>query len=146
MFSPYGQIIGTIAAILGIAGYIPYFINIFRNKTKPHAFTWFVWGLITGLAFIIQISKGAGAGAYVTGTAAFCCLVITAITLIKGEITYDKYDWLSLGGALLGILLWWLTKDPIFAVIFLIFSDAFGFYPTLRKGLKTPSKNRLVFL
>lgn len=138
MLSQYGEVIGSVAAVFGIVGYIPYFVNIFRNKTKPHAFTWFVWGLITGIAFVVQILKGAGAGSYVTGSASFLCFIIAIIAFAKGGRVYDKYDWLSLGGAILGILLWWLTKNPIFAVILVVISDAFGFYPTLRKGMKNP--------
>ena len=138
MLSQYEKIIGLVAAILGIVGYIPYFINIFRNKTKPHAFTWLIWSIITAIVFIIQILEGAGAGSYVTGTAALLCFVIAIIAFVKGEIIYDKYDWFSLGGALIGILLWQITNNPIFAVAMIVISDAFGFYPTLRKGIKNP--------
>lgn len=138
MLNEYSLVIGSIAAVIGIIGYIPYYINIFKNKTKPHAFTWFVWGLMTGIIFIIQVLKGAGPGSYVTGTATLLSFIIAIIAFIKNEIIYDKYDWLSLTGAILGIMLWWLTKNPFFAVLLIIISDALGFYPTLRKGLKKP--------
>ena len=138
MLSEYSKILGIIAVILSITGYIPYFINIFKNKTKPHAFTWFVWGLITGLGFIIQILKGGGYGSYVTGVSALLCFAISAIALKKGEIVYDKNDWVSFLCAILAIFLWYITDNSALAVFLIIIGDALGFIPTFRKGWKKP--------
>lgn len=138
MFSEYSKILGIIAVGLSIVGYIPYFINIFKNKTKPHAFTWFVWGLITGLGFVIQFLKGGGYGSYVTGVSALLCFAISVLALKKGEIIYDKNDWASFICALFAILLWYLTDNSTLAVFLIIAGDALGFIPTFRKGWKKP--------
>ena len=41
----YKIILGVAAVLIGIAAYIAYFRNIFAGKTKPHAFSWLVWGI-----------------------------------------------------------------------------------------------------
>ena len=51
----YKTILGIIAVIIALAGYVPYFRDIFRGKTKPHAFSWLVWASLTGIAFFGQI-------------------------------------------------------------------------------------------
>lgn len=51
------EIIGMITVILGIVGYIPYLRDVLRGKTKPHVYTWFVWGLITLIIFALQWIK-----------------------------------------------------------------------------------------
>ena len=50
---------------------------------------------------------------------------------------------LSLGGALLALLLWWLTSEPLLAVILITLTDALGFLPTLRKGYNKPYEETL---
>jgi hypothetical protein len=35
---------GVIAVILTFAGYIPYLRDVFAGKTKPHIYSWFLWG------------------------------------------------------------------------------------------------------
>lgn len=38
----YKIVLGVVATILGFVGYVPYFRDIFRVKTRPHVFSWFV--------------------------------------------------------------------------------------------------------
>jgi hypothetical protein len=69
-------IVGSIAVLLTFVGYIPYIIDTIKGKTKPHLYTWFVWGVITLAAFTLQLSAGAGVGALVTLAAGVVCLFI----------------------------------------------------------------------
>jgi hypothetical protein len=66
----YKIVLGVVATIIGFVGYAPYLRNLFLKKTKPHAFSWLVWGILEATAFFAQISKGGGPGAWVTGASA----------------------------------------------------------------------------
>lgn len=134
----YKIILGIIAAAVGFIGYIPYFRDIFKGKTKPHVFSWFVWCLLTGIAFFAQIAEGAGPGAWVTGFAAITCLVVAVLAIFRGEKKITLSDWLSFIGALLGLLLWRLTDNPMLAVILITITDALAFVPTIRKAYYKP--------
>jgi len=136
----YKIVLGVVATILGFVGYIPYFRDIFRRKTRPHVFSWFVWGLLTGIAFFAQIAKGGGAGAWVTGFSAIICSFIAVLALFYGEKQITKSDWFSFGGALLGLLFWQLTNDPLLAIIFVTITDALAFAPTFRKAYYKPDE------
>ena len=81
----YKTILGIIAVIIALAGYVPYFRDIFRGKTKPHAFSWLVWASLTGIAFFGQIFDKGGAGAWVTGFTAVVSFAIFFLALKKGE-------------------------------------------------------------
>jgi hypothetical protein len=134
----YKTIFGVAAVIIGLIGYIPYFRDIFKKKTKPHVFSWFVWGLLAGISFFAQITKGAGPGAWVMGLSAIICLVVSILAVFWGEKKITWSDWLAFIGALLGLVLWRLTNDPLLAVILVTITDALAFIPTIRKSYNNP--------
>lgn len=135
--------LGVIAVSIGFIGYAPYFRDIFKGKTKPHAFSWLVWGVLTGIAFVGQVVSGGGAGAWVTGFTAVICLAIFSLALSKGKKDFPFVDWMSLVGAGFALLLWFLTEDPLAAVILVSVIDALGFIPTYRKSYARPSEETL---
>lgn len=139
----YKIILGSIATIIGFASYIPYFRDIYSGKTKPHAFSWLVWSILTGIAFFAQVAKGGGAGSWVNGGTALMCLAVFIVALFKGEKNIKTSDWLSLLGAFVGLLLWVLTDDPLLAVIIVTIIDAFGFIPTFHKSFYKPYEETL---
>lgn len=98
----YKTLLGLIATIIGLIGYVPYFRDIFKNKTKPHLFSWLILGLLTVIAFVAQVVEGGGAGAWVTGFTAAICFIVAALALFKGEKNITKSDWFCFVGALLG--------------------------------------------
>ncbi|MDO8335280.1 MAG: hypothetical protein Q7T74_00665 [Candidatus Saccharibacteria bacterium] len=130
--------LGILAIAIGLVGYIPYFRTIFSGKTKPHAFTWLVWGVLTGIAFIGQIAGGGGAGAWVTGFTAFISFSIFGLALVKGKRDFPLVDWLCLGGCVLALALWAVTNNPLSAIILITIIDALAFAPTFRKSYSKP--------
>lgn len=136
----YKVLLGVTAVVIGFIGYVPYFRDIFSAKTKPHAFSWLVWGVLTGIAFVGQVVSGGGAGTWVTGFTTVICLVIFGLALSKGKKDFPLVDWLSLLGAGFALLLWFLTDDPLGAVILISIIDAVGFIPTYRKSYIRPSE------
>lgn len=136
----YKIVLGVVATILGFVGYVPYFRDIFRGTTRPRVFSWFVWGLLTGIAFFAQIARGGGAGAWVTGSSAVICVVIAVLAFFRGEKHITRSDWFSFGGALLGLVFWRLTNDPLLAIVFVTITDALAFAPTFRKAYYKPNE------
>ena len=134
----YKLYLGILAVIIELASYAIYFWGIYKGKTKPHAFTWFVWGTANIVAYLAILFAGGGAGAWVFGVNAICCYLISIIGFKQQHVVYDTYDWLSLFGALLGIFLWFLTRNPLYAVLLISLSDIISIIPTLRKAYNFP--------
>lgn len=128
-----------LAAVLAIIGNIPYIIDIFRGRVRPHAYTWFVWTLVTGIVLFGQIAKGAGVGALPTAAAGFFTLLIFVLSLGNGFDHVKKVDTLFLIAALLGIIPWLLTDDPTISIVIAVAIDLIAFAPTLRKTWTKPS-------
>lgn len=134
----YKELLGLVATLIAFVSYIPYFRDIFQGRTKPHAFSWLIWGVLTGIGFFGQLAGNAGPGAWVTGFTAIICAVIAVYANFKGKRNIAPVDWLFLAGAGLSLYFWYLTKDPFISVVLITIIDALGFLPTFRKSFNKP--------
>lgn len=51
-----------IAILLTFLAFIPYIRSIFAGVTKPHVFSWVIWGMTTSIVFFAQVEAKAGMG------------------------------------------------------------------------------------
>lgn len=137
------SILGAASAILLLFGYVPYIRSVAVGRTKPHAFSWLIWGLLAAIGFAAQVVKGAGAGSWMTGFEILMYFTVFALALIKGVRRFDSLDWYTLGLAFLAIALWTITNQPLFAAVLVTLGDAIGFVPTFRKGYAKPHEEHL---
>ena len=140
----YKVVLGLLAIIISLIGYIPYFRDIFSGKTKPHAFSWFVWSVITGIGFGIQFTEKGGAGSWVTGFTAVICTVIFVLALFKGKRSFPLTDWAALVAALMALVLWLVAKQPVASVLLITATDAIAFVPTFRKAYHHPHEDTAI--
>ena len=134
----YKIILGFVTLVIAVISYSFYFRNIFLGLTKPHAFSWFVWSIIAGIAFFAQVSQNGGAGAWVTGFTAVVCFVISVIASFKASEPFKVFDWVSLFAAIFALVLWYYSNNPTSAVVLVTIVFALGFLPTFRKGFYKP--------
>lgn len=133
------ETLGTASLLLAIIGFIPYLIDIFKMKTKPHAFSWLVWAVLSVIAFAVQITNNGGPGSWLNGMTAIITFSIFLLSLKYGEKNILTVDWLSLLFAAFALVLWFITKDPLISVILISLIDAVGgFFPTFRKSISNP--------
>jgi hypothetical protein len=83
---------GVLSLIISVVSYVPYARSIFVANTKPHAFTWLVWGTVMAITFFAQLSDKAGAGSWATGSSAAFCLGIGIVALFRGERHITRGD------------------------------------------------------
>lgn len=134
----------VIGVSLTIIGYIPYFRDIFKGKTRPHAFTWLIWSTLTAIAFFAQLSDDGGIGSAVLGVTAFISFFIFLLALKVGRKNIATIDWLFLFAAFISMLAWGVTNDPLWSVILITAIDAIAFAPTFRKSYIDPFSETLV--
>lgn len=140
------NIIGVIAILLTFIGYLPYIRDIFKGKTKPHIYSWFLWGFVTTIAFALQVCGGAGIGAYVTLAAALLCIVVFILGLrLKGKRDITLSDTLFFLLAFVALFLWLVAKQPVLSAILVTATDLLGFAPTIRKSWNNPHSETLSF-
>lgn len=130
--------IAIVAAILAVAGNIPYIIEILRGKVRPHPYTWFVWSIVSLVIFFGQLQKGAGVGVIPTAAAEIFTIIIFFLSLRHGWKGVRPIDTAFLAAALIGLIPWLLTKDPTLSVVTVVVIDVIAFLPTLRKTWVAP--------
>jgi len=143
---PYNEILSVFAIALTFAAFAPYIRTIIRGTTKPHVFSWLIWGTTTFLVFLAQLEAKGGVGAWPIGVSGVITIFIAFLAYAKrADITVTKVDWLFFISALSSLPLWYLTSDPLWAVAILTMVDVLGFGPTVRKVYNFPHSESLLF-
>ena len=139
----YKQLLGAIAIGLTIIAYFPYIRSIIQGKTRPHVFSWVIWGTSTSIVFLAQLADKGGAGAWVIGVISIYVAILAYIK--RSDSTITRMDWLFFILAMASLPLWYLTSDPLWAVVLLTTVDVLGFGPTFRRAYARPFDEQLMF-
>ena len=137
------QILGYISALLSIICILPYIRDILRLKTKPERGSWFIWTMLGFIAFFSQLAKGATNSLWLTVGQTTSVLIIFLLSLKYGYGGLGKRDLRALIGAGIGLVLWYLTREASFALIFVIIVDSIRTLLTLLKAYKDPESETL---
>lgn len=132
------------AIALTFIALLPYIRSIRQGKTKPHAFSWIIWGSVTFVAFLAQLAGHGGIGAWPIGISGMLTWYIAwRAYQQRGTINITRLDWWFLFSAMTSLPIWYLTREPLWAVVILTIVDLLGFGPTIRKAWHEPHHERL---
>ena len=132
------EIFGYLSGSLMILSVIPYIRSILKGNTKPQRMTWLIWSILTLIAFFSQLAKGASWSLFVTGGDMIAILITFIFSVKYGVGGFRKLDILSLFGAGVSLLLWYLTNEPAVALFLIILIDIIGANLTIIKSWKNP--------
>lgn len=132
------EFFASIAVCLAVAGNVPYSYGILKGRIKPHAYSWFVWSVVSAVILVGQIEKGAGVGAASTLVSEVFTFTNFLLSLRYGYRDVKRIDTIFLLLALSGIGIWLTMDDPTFAMVIVVSIDVIAFVPTLRKTWSEP--------
>jgi len=135
---------GILSIIPAVIAYYLYFRDMFKGKTRPHAFSWLVWGTLAGNGFFAQISAHAGIGAWATGLTSVASLTIAVFAFRIGATQPTRFDWTLLFMALAGLLLLFVVKNKEAALCITLFALVAGFVMNIRKAYRKPQEENAV--
>lgn len=142
----FKYLLSTIAIVLTILAFFPYIRSILQGKTKPHVFSWVIWGCTTLIVCLAQLTDKGGAGAWPIGVSGVITLYVAVLAYInKSDSTITKTDLLFFILAMASLPIWYLTSHPLGAVAILTTADVLGFGPTFRKAYNRPFEEQLMF-
>lgn len=142
----YKEILSALAIGLTFMAFLPYIRSIIVGTIRPHVFSWVIWGLTTFIVFLAQIEDDGGVGAWPIGVSGVITLFVALLAYIKrADVIISRVDWLFFIGALSSLPFWYMTSDPLWAVVVLTIVDLLGFGPTLRKSYLQPHSESLLF-
>lgn len=137
------EIIGGIATVLTFAAYIPYYRDILKGRTRPHVYTWSLWGLLTILIVALQLKGGAGPAMWVTASAGLLCLGVVVLSFKNGKKGITASDTVVAALSLMAIGFWLFADQPEVAITLVVVADLLAFIPTVRKSYIDPYSETL---
>lgn len=135
-----------LAITLAFVAFVPYIRSILKGRTRPHVFSWFIWGITTVIVFFAQLEADGGVGAWPIGVSGVITVAVAVLAFIKrADISITRTDWTFFAAALASLPFWYLTSDPLWTVVVLSVVDLFGFGPTIRKAYAFPHQESQLF-
>jgi hypothetical protein len=138
------MVLAVLACTISFFNLVYYLRTVFYGSTRPHVFSWLIWGTVTIIAAIVQFVEGAGTGAWLTFFVAIMCYIRALVGIFRGEKNITRGDKICLGLCFLAIIVWQLTDNPLWAVIIVAGIDTAGFYPTVRKSWNKPHEENAI--
>jgi hypothetical protein len=140
------ELLSAAAIVLTFAIFVPYIRSIRRGLTKPHVFSWVIWALGTFVVFLAQLAGSGGLGAWPVGVSGVITAYVAVLAYSKhSDTSITRSDWVFLIIALAALPCWYLTSDPLWAVVILTGVDLAGFGPTFRSAYSRPDHERIGF-
>jgi len=128
----------VISSLLALISPIVYSIAIFKGEAKPHRTTRLVLLLITSLTTASLFAQKNQVAIYLAGVSTIQSIMIFTLSLKRGMGGWSKTDLSCLFIALIGIVLWKVTENPVVALYCAIGADFAGMIPALIKTSKFP--------
>ena len=138
------EILGGVSGLLIALSCIPYIRDILLLKTRPQRMTWFIWMVLLTIAFFAQVSKGGTWSLITTGIDWLGVVVIFILSIKNGMGGATKLDKMALAGAGIGLILWYLTNEPFYALIITILIDFIAGMLTILKAYKEPETETFI--
>jgi len=137
-------IASTIATGIAVIAYIPYLIDMFRGKNKPHLYTWISIFLITAIVAYIQLISGSGIGAVPIILGVFVDAIILFYCFRFGTKDVVFMDKICLAISIIGVISYpILITRPIISLTIVTIAEVISFIPTVRKTRNDPYSESL---
>lgn len=127
-----------IGALIYVIAFSRYIYSTLKDKNKPNRATWFIWAFLGFILLASYYASGARETLPLLIVNQFGMCIIFLISLKFGEGGYTKFDLYCLFGAIVSILVWFVSNNPLYALLLGISTDLFGALPTIKKAIENP--------
>ncbi|MGR3502982.1 hypothetical protein [Pseudaestuariivita sp.] len=135
---------GILAALIGLAAYVPYFRDTLFGSTRPHRATWLIWALLSSISTASQAYEGATHSLWFSMGQSGATIVVFLMSIRGGMGSYlGRSDAPTLVAAALGIVLWVTTDSAVYALAIAIAVSALGGVATAVKAYRAPETETL---
>jgi hypothetical protein len=135
---------GILSAVVNTVGMVPYVRDVLKHKTKPERATWWIWLALGVVAISAQVAAGATWSLLMVGAQSLAVATVAILSLKYGYGAFRRKDFVSLLVAMLGLLLWKITSDPLYALLIVVAIDALAVWLTAAKTWEAPQTETLI--
>ncbi|MFZ2523200.1 MAG: hypothetical protein WAW92_02325 [Minisyncoccia bacterium] len=127
-----------LSGVLFFVAFLPYVWAIVNHQTVPSPVSWAIWASVDTLVLVAMKQEKAPIG-QITGAVAGAWIV-TILAIIFGKPTMGSIEWVSVVGAIAGIVLWKKTGNAVTAIVCSQLAVFIGAIPTFANGYANPSQ------
>jgi hypothetical protein len=132
-------ILGIIAGILEVAALVPYLHAVFKRKTQPNVVSWGLWTIVVAITALGLISAGASWSLFLLIGAFIANVLVTILCFFGyGYRKFGTVDKISMVLAILAIIGWQATANPLIAIVLAVGADCIAYIPTIVKVYREP--------
>ena len=139
------EMFGIASLAVTLVQYVPYCWKTYAGRLRPHVFSYIIWGFGSAIVAAAQWTAGAGPGAWAMALVACLCFLVVALSLRGGVQYVTRTDIGAFACALLALPIWYVTSDPLFAVIVITLIDVAAFCMIFNKARKHPDEDSVLF-
>ncbi|MBI4434842.1 hypothetical protein HY635_03470 [Candidatus Uhrbacteria bacterium] len=132
------QTFSVLAGAFMIAGFVPYIWKILRKGAKPAKASWVIWTTLDTITIAGMFTEGTVNG-QIIGTI-IGAYVTVGLALKFGQPGWTRLDKGCLCGAVLGIVAWAITANPVAAIATSCSVIFLGSIPTFVSAWEDPSR------
>ncbi len=139
------KILVIFGAVLQLLASLSYIKGTIRGTTKPNRVTWFFWATAPIIGSIAAWTTGATWTVIPFFLSGFGPLMVFIASFWNQKSYWQLgvLDYLCGLFALLALVLWAITKEPVLAMIFSIICDIFAGIPTIKKMYQYPETENI---
>jgi hypothetical protein len=126
------------AALVALAGFVPYVLSIVRRQTVPQRATWIIWTVVGAVLCASYYADGARDTIWVPIGYVIGPLVTALLALRYGVGGWTRSDRACLAASGASLLLWLASGSATIALLANIAVDASGALPTIAKTYRDP--------
>lgn len=143
----YHFVFGITGGIFSAIAFIPYVVAIIKKSSKPNRASWIIWNVTNVILLVSYFSVGARATIFLPIIYVFNAFIILILSFRYGASLWSRLDYISLFVAGFSLIIWFLTKNPLTALLMNLVMDAVAYLPTIKKSYLDPfSESRIAWL
>jgi len=136
---------GVASGILSLLAYIPYIVDTATRRIQPQRASWLIWSVLGSIALGSQIYEGASASLWFAGVQVSGTVLVFVLSIRVGSGKYlTRIDYVILGIASVGLLLWYFTETAAYALTITISISLLGGIATAVKAYRDPESETLI--
>ena len=127
-----------LAGILFFVAFLPYIWAIVNGQTVPSPVSWAIWASVDTLALVAMKKKKALNGQIIGATIG--SWITVGLALFFGKLTMGSVEWISIAGAVSGVILWQIKGDAIYGIACSQAAIFAGGIPTIVEAYHNPAQ------
>ncbi|MDB5244503.1 MAG: hypothetical protein JWN18_373 [Parcubacteria group bacterium] len=133
-------VLAVLSGVLSLISGFVYIKDVLKGGgARPNTVSFTLWAVLQWIAFFAQLSSGASLSIVIVF---FIALNMTAVVILSlfgyGYKHYGKIELYCVVLAILAIIGWQITSNPLVAILCAIAGDLFAFIPTFIKTYHDP--------